>query len=94
MSDIKNWKEERLILVHSFRGFSPQLLGLMCIGRTSWWQEPVAETAYLMVEGNKEKGKGPGTRYNLQRNIPSDLLPPSWPYLLRFSKPPKIALPA
>jgi hypothetical protein len=89
MSDIKNWKEERLILVHSFRGFSPQLLGLMCIGRTSWWQEPVAgEVLYLMMDRKQSGGgvKWPGTRY-------SDLLPPARCPLLKFSPLPKIMPP-
>jgi hypothetical protein len=39
MPDINNFKEERFILFHCFRGFSPWFLGPMLFGRPSWWQE-------------------------------------------------------
>jgi hypothetical protein len=88
-----NVKEERFVLVHGLRG--AMVLGPMSLGRISWWQEYVAgETVDLMVDGKQRTKKGLGTRYNLQAPPTPhncDLLPPTRPYLPKFSLFPKIA---
>jgi hypothetical protein len=49
MPDINNLRKERFILVHGFREFSPWLLDPMCLGRTSWWWNHVAENLLQQV---------------------------------------------
>jgi hypothetical protein len=58
--------------------------------RTSRWWEHVEEAAHLMADRKQRKWKGLGTRYNLQRHPPSDLLPSAKPHLLKFLEPPKV----
>jgi hypothetical protein len=59
-------REEGFILAHGFREFSPWLLGLRRLGRTSWWREYVTEQScspHDRQEIERDK-KGPGlTRY-------------------------------
>jgi hypothetical protein len=63
-----NLKEERFVLAHSFRGFSPQSVGLLVFGlwqpRTAW-QEQVAEEAFSPHSGQETKRdrKGPESHY-------------------------------
>jgi hypothetical protein len=46
-----------------------------------------------MVDRKQKRRNGLGTRYNLQRHGPSDLLLPVRPCLLKFLPPPKIVPP-
>jgi hypothetical protein len=70
-----NFKEERLMLVHSFTGFSIWSLGLLPLGLWHHDREhKVEEAAYLMVIGNQRRGKkGLRSLYLLQGIAPSDL---------------------
>jgi hypothetical protein len=52
------------------------------------------EAVHFMVDRKQRIRKGLRTRYNLQRQSPSDLPPPTRPYLLKFPEPPKIVSPA
>jgi hypothetical protein len=65
----------------------------MQLGRSSWQQEHVKEILHLMVDKKQREGKGLRTNHNLQKHVPSDLLPPGRPHLLKFSPPPKIMPP-
>jgi hypothetical protein len=47
------------------------------------------EKAVPLMAHRKQREEGTGTRYNLQRPIPRDLLPPARPLLLEFLLPPK-----
>jgi hypothetical protein len=67
------------------------LLGLTYLGRTSQRWEQVVEKVLHLVADRKQKDVGGGgrvTRYNLQRHLPSNLLPP-----IKFPNLPKIAPP-
>jgi hypothetical protein len=59
---------------------------LMYLGRTSWWQEYMAEEVFHLMVDRKQSGGGgkARTRYNSQRYTPSDQLPPARPYFLKF----------
>jgi hypothetical protein len=48
----------------------------------------------IVVDRKHRKRNRPGTRYNLHRHDPSDLIPPARPDLLKFPIPPKIMPPA
>jgi hypothetical protein len=81
-----NLKEERLILAHGFRGFSPWLLGSINLGRTLRpWKCVEEEDGHLMVDRKQRARKGLGFRYDLF----SIRL-----HLLKFSESPQIAPPA
>jgi hypothetical protein len=73
---INNLKGDIFILAHSFTGFSSWSLGTMCLGRSSQWQEHVAEDLlHLIVEAERESERDrnrPGTT-NPQRPTPTDL---------------------
>jgi hypothetical protein len=59
--------------------------------KTLWWWEYVAkEVCHLMADWKQRVRKGLGTKYNLQRHIPSKPLPASRSYILKFAEPPKI----
>jgi hypothetical protein len=53
--DRNNLREERFVVAHGFRGFSPWLLGLMC-------QEHMSENVHhLIMETEKgDRGRGQG----------------------------------
>jgi hypothetical protein len=56
--DRNDLREERFILVHRFKGFSPWLLGPVSLGRTSWGLEcMVEEVLHLMVDRKHRKKK-------------------------------------
>jgi hypothetical protein len=48
----------------------------------------------MVVREQRGEGKGPGTKYNVQRHDPSDLFTPVRPYVLKFPTSPKTAPPA
>jgi hypothetical protein len=52
-----NLREERFILIHSFRGFGQWLLGPIHLVRTSGQKECVVKEAVHLTEGKKWRGK-------------------------------------
>jgi hypothetical protein len=57
VTERNNLKEERFILAHTFRGFSPRLAESSALGRTSWRWDCVAEDA-CVVTGSREPKEG------------------------------------
>jgi hypothetical protein len=56
--------------------------------------EHVEEKIVHLTADREQRGKkGLGTRHNLQKHIPSDLLSPTRPCLRKFPVPPKTAPP-
>jgi hypothetical protein len=75
-----NSKEERFILPHSFRGFSPSQQGRH------------SKATPVMADQKQRRLERARNRY-LKECTPCDLLPPARTHLLKSPEPPKIAPP-
>lgn len=53
-----------------------------CVSGT-WWPEPLEDESVHFTETEADSQEGPGTRYNLQRHVPSDTISPARPHLLK-----------
>lgn len=60
----------------------------------SWWPEPLEDELVHLTETESESEEGPGSRYNLQRHVFSDITFPARPCLLESPLLPQRAPPA
>lgn len=65
--------KKKYILVHGFRDFNPWFFGII-VSETMNAEAEYPGGTFLLQHGAGQCGKGPETRYNIQRHIPQDLL--------------------
>lgn len=91
----KNIRKGRFVLAHRLRELSPAVMWPQALEQGIMeWEHVTEQLLYLISTGSwarNRKGKGKNTA---RPHAPNDLLPPSWPYLLKFPWPPRTAPPS
>lgn len=90
----KNVRKVGFVLAHRLRELSPAVMWPQALGQgimvPGTWQSNFFTSFWLEAEQGTGKENGKIQPYH---NAPNDLLPPSWPYLLKFPWPPRTTPP-